>query len=67
MDEISFILPTFLKDRKEKRGIITSLMTSFIDLAYEGIASYLDNKRKKALHKAVVGIYNITKLFVWKI
>ena len=31
------ILPNFPKNRKEKRGIITSLVTGFIGLAYEGI------------------------------
>ena len=30
----------------ENRGIITSLVTGFIGLAYEGISSYLHNKRK---------------------
>ena len=45
MNEISLILPNFSKDRKEKRGIITSLVTGFIGLAYEGISSYLHNKR----------------------
>ena len=33
MNEISLILPNFPKDRKEKRGIITSLITGFIGLA----------------------------------
>ena len=50
--EISLILPTFPKDRKEKRGIISSLVTSFISLAHEAVSSYLHNKRQKALHKA---------------
>ena len=43
---------------KEKRGIITSLITCFIGLAYEGISNYLHNKREKALHKAVVTMEN---------
>ena len=40
-------------ERKEKRGIITSLISGFIGLAYEGISSFLHNRRHKALHKAV--------------
>ena len=39
--------------RKEKRGIITSLISSFIHLAYDSISSFLHNRRHKALHKAV--------------
>ena len=46
------ILPKFPKNRKEKKGIITSLISSFIGLAYEGISSFL-HKRHKAFHKAV--------------
>ena len=45
------ILQNFPKDRKEKRSIISSLVTSFIGLAYEDISSYLHNKRQKALCK----------------
>ena len=54
--EISLILPTFPKERKVRRGIITSLVTGFIGLAYEGISSYLHPKRHKALHKAFVAM-----------
>ena len=50
--EISLILPNLSKDRKEKRGKITS----FIGLGYEGISSFLHNRRHKALHKAVVAM-----------
>ena len=32
---------------------MTTLVSSFIGLAYEGISSFLHNKRHKALHKAV--------------
>ena len=38
---------------KQKHGIIATLVSSFIGLAYEGISSFLHNKRNKALHKAV--------------
>ena len=62
MNEISLILPNFPKDRKEKRSIIASLVTGFIGLAYEGISSYLHNKRQKALHKAFVAMENKVNL-----
>ena len=52
-NEILLILPKFSEARKEKRGIITSLISGFIGLAYEGISSFLHNRRHKALHKAV--------------
>ena len=38
---------------KQKCGIITMLVSSFIGLAYEGISSFLNHKWNKALHKAV--------------
>ena len=47
------ILPQFPTVGKEKRGIITSLISGFIGLAYEGIPSFLHNRRNKALHKSV--------------
>ena len=39
--------------RKQKYGIITTIVSSFIGLAYEGILSFVHNKRNKDLHKAV--------------
>ena len=50
------ILPNFPKNKKEKRGIITSVGTGFIGLTYEGISSYLHNKRQTASKKAFVAI-----------
>ena len=47
------MLPTFNKHERQKRGIITSLITGFIGLAYEGISSFLHYRRQKALQKAV--------------
>ena len=38
---------------KQKRGILTALVSCFIGLAYEGISSFLHNRRHKTLHKAV--------------
>ena len=39
--------------RKQKCGIITTLVSSFIGLAYTGISSFLQYRRHKALLKAV--------------
>ena len=50
-NEINLILPQM--PRKQKHGIITTLVSSFIGLAYEGISSFLHHKQNKALHKAV--------------
>ena len=57
-NELALILPTFPKQDRQKRGIITSLITGFIGLAYEGISSFLHHKRQKALQKAVHAIEN---------
>ena len=50
-NEINLILPQV--PRKQKHGIITILISSFIGLAYEGISSFLHHKGNKALHKGV--------------
>ena len=42
-------MPNLPKERKEKRGIITLLITGFIGLAYEGISSFLHNRRHKTV------------------
>ena len=55
---ISLILPKFSKTRKEKRYIISSLISGFIGLAYEGISSFLHNRRHKA-EKAMENKENI--------
>ena len=34
------------------------LVSSFLGLAYEGISSFLQNKRNKALHKAITAMDN---------
>ena len=38
---------------KQKFGIITTLVSSFVGLTYEGISSFLHHRWNKALHKAV--------------
>ena len=58
MNEISLILPYFPKDREEKRSIVALLITGFIGLVYQGISSYLHDKRQKALHKAFIAMEN---------
>ena len=50
---ITFNFTTIAYSKKGKRDIITSLISSFIGLVYEGISSFLFNRRHKALHKAV--------------
>ena len=39
-NEVDLILPQFPTIRKEKRDIITLLISGFIGLAYEGISSF---------------------------
>ena len=43
----------FEKARREKRGIVTTLVTGFIGMAYEGISCCLHNKNQKGLQKAL--------------
>ena len=62
MNEISLILPNLPKERIEKRGIITTLIAGFIGLAYKDISSFRQNRRHKALHKAVVTVENKVNL-----
>ena len=50
-NEIDLILPQV--PRKQKQGIIITLVSSFIGLAYEDISSFLHHKHNKALHKAI--------------
>ena len=59
-NEINLILPQV--PRKQKHGIITTLVSSFIGLAYEGISSFLHHRCKKALHKAVNAMDNMANI-----
>ena len=54
--EIKLLLP--LVNNRQKCGIITTLVSSFIGLAYEGISSFLQHKWNKALHQAVNAMNN---------
>ena len=70
-NELALILPTFTKQERQKRGILTSIITGFIGLAYEGISSFFHYKRLKSLHKAVHIMENkvdisTTRSFIWK-
>ena len=55
-NESNLILPQV--PRKQKCGIITTLVPSFIGLAYEGISSFPHHRCNKALHKAVNAMDN---------
>ena len=57
-NEINLILPQ--GPRKKKHGIITTLVSSFIGLAYEDISSFLHHRHNKALHKEVNAMDNKT-------
>ena len=56
MLETNLILPQI--PSKQKCGIITMLVSSFIGLAYKDILSFLHHKQNKALHKAVRAMDN---------
>ena len=59
-NDIGKILPKFPNDKRQKHvgailaSILGSVASKVIGLAYEGISSFLHNKRHKALHQAVV-------------
>ena len=65
--DIGLILPTFLTDKRPKRGAILAsvqggIASSVIGLGYEGISSFLHQKRHMALHKAVTVMEKKTDL-----
>ena len=49
-NEIKPLLPQI---SRQKHGIITTLVSSFIQLAYKGISSFLQQRHENALHKTV--------------
>ena len=55
-NEVDLILPKFPEGRKTKRGIFSMIISGFVGLAFEGISSFLHNRRHKALHKAVQAV-----------
>ena len=52
-NEVDLILPKFPKGQKSKIGIFSAIISCFFGLAFEGMSSFLHNRRYKALHKAV--------------
>ena len=54
--EIKLSLPQV--NRKQKHGIITTLVSSFIGVPYEGISSFLQHKQHNALHRAINAMNN---------
>ena len=58
-NEIKPLLPYI---SRQKCGIITTLVSGFIGLAYEGISSFLQQKCENALHKAVHAMRNQTDI-----
>ena len=52
-NEVDLILPKFSDGQRNKRGISSAIISGFGGLAFEGISSFLHNKRHKGLHKAV--------------
>ena len=52
--KINLLLPQIC--RVQKCGNMNMLVSSFIGLAYEGISNFLQNKRNKALHKAITAM-----------
>ena len=53
--EIKPLLPPI---SRQKGGIVTTLVSGFIGLAYEGISSFLQRKHEDALQKAVLAMNN---------
>ena len=47
-NELALILPTFPTQNRQKRGIITSLITGFTGLAYEGFSSFSTPQKTKS-------------------
>ena len=52
-NEVELILPKFPEGRKSKRGIFSTIISCLIGLGFEGISSFLHNRKHKALYKAV--------------
>ena len=63
--EIKLLLPQV--NKRQKHGIITTLVSSFIGLAYEGISSFLQHRRNNALHKAVNAMNNKANIQHYKL
>ena len=53
-NEINLLLPQMT--RIQNCGIITTLVSSFIGLEYEGMSSFLHHRHNKTLHKAEIAM-----------
>ena len=58
VNEIRPLLPQI---SKQKCGLITTLVSGFIDSAYEGISSFLQRKCNDALQKAMIAMNSDTE------
>ena len=47
--EVDLILPKFIGEHRNKRGIFGAIISGFLGLAFERISSFLHHKRHKAL------------------
>ena len=52
-NEVDLILPKFPEERQTKREIFSTIISGFVGLAFEGILSFLHNRRHEALHKVI--------------
>ena len=52
-NEVDSILPKFHTEHRNKRGIFGAIISGFLGLAFEGISSFLNHKRHKALQRVV--------------
>ena len=52
-NEVDLILPKFQIQRRNKRAIFGAIILGFLGLAFEGISSFLHQKRHRALQKVV--------------
>ena len=52
-NKVDLILPKFLREHRNERGILGAIISGFLALAFEGISSFSHHKRHKALQKAV--------------
>ena len=55
---VNEIRPLLPQVSKQKCGIVSTLVSGFIGLAYEGISSFLQRKCEDALQKAIIAMNN---------
>ena len=52
-NEVDLILPKFQREQRNKREIFGTIISGFLGLAFEGIFSFVHQKRHRELQKAV--------------